>query len=203
MYLNFNLLAARKITPDYILLLQAIRQKEAKWLEENCQIGMLKAMEEEGDITFIKPKNKQQSIFEIVRTTDKANKLLTDVQRPLKDPNLLILLDWLVNIYKQRGKEIGNTKRILENLEKFQQETEIKNNSLAYLFKDFLESEYVEENSNVLEYVLHYPRKVALRGNNNIAYIMDWQLEDSWLYKHYLSKEEYFKKEFKRIGDEK
>jgi tryptophanyl-tRNA synthetase len=116
---------------------------------------------------------------------DKGKQLLAELEEADVEEQDSLVYDWLLSYYKNAGKEIGNRKKTLSHIKDFRVKSGICKNNLIKLCIDFLKEN--EERSNKLQFVFYYPKTV---------FATRFDLEESWLYSHYLKKEEYFKSIF-------
>lgn len=160
MYINFNAYKKHNLTPEYLIQLLAIKQKQT----EEINSDILRHFEELGYISYTKGK-KNQDKRELVRLSDKGKKILKDISTDSKDwtEDEEVLYDWLSKYYEERGKQVGNPNRVKKLLRWFSVETGIYKNNLIKLIVDFLKDEYVDEESKVLEFILFYPKKIHNR----------------------------------------
>lgn len=193
MFINFNIYKKYNLTPEYLINLLAIKQKQT----EEINTDVLGRFEELGYVTYTKGK-KNQDIRELVRLSDKGKKLFKDLGTvPGAINEDIVVKDWLVRYYKSLGKEIGSERRIEQYIINLRVEADIYKNNIILLLQDFLSDESIEESSKVLESVFFQKiRKTVDKNGNVVYYEVPWKLEESWLYNHYKRKEEYFKSIF-------
>lgn len=193
MHINFNIYKKHNLTPEYLIQLLAVKQKQT----EEINTDVLSNFEDLGYISYVKGK-KNQDKRELVRLSDKGKKLFKDLGAvPSATNEDIIVKDWLIKYYKSLGKEIGSERRIEQYIINFRVEADIYKNNIILLLQDFLSDELVEESSKVLESVFFQKIRKAMDKNGNIVYYeVPWKLEESWLYNHYKRKEEYFKSIF-------
>ena len=124
-YINFNLLQSRGLTVlDYCLLIAA--SQNAREDLSNIISELIYSDEryeylvEEGYLKFIKG-NKSQNEFEKLRIDTKGKKLLEDASAAEVTDEDVTVFDWLENLYKKMGKEVGNRRKTKEYIAKFRQ----------------------------------------------------------------------------------
>jgi hypothetical protein len=186
MTINFELLD--KLENDrFLIFLARINQISTTWLIDNLTKDIYSHFEAQSWIRHIKQKNKEEHLYNSLRLSDKGRNYLRDLFKESdateEDKEYL---KRLTEYYISKGKEIGNPNRVLSYLIKFRTESGISGDNLTRLFADFLSSDYVDEKSRNLEYILFYPKKFTTDKGKTIAYEAKWDLYDSWLYKHYL-----------------
>lgn len=196
-YINFKLLKEKNLSYSDYCFLCAINQIDLEEVETLPDSDYTR-FKELSLVKHIKPKNKKESFLTSLRLDAKGKKLLTDLERsPEVIGDDIKIKDWLVEYYKSKGKEIGSHKRIEQYLVNLRLEAGLCRNNLAILFKDFLSEDYVDESSKVLESTLFQNLRAGLdKKGEKFYYNVSWNLEDSWIYKHYLKKEQYFKSIF-------
>jgi hypothetical protein len=188
MYINFKALNNAPIAPISLMLLIALKQNKT----EDCSniletySASFNILEEQGYVEYVKPKNKKQTKFELARLSKKGQDLVETLTSPEVSEEDEVVLNWLVDRYKKLGKDVGNKKRTGRHIRDFRIASGICKNNLINLCLDFLHEN--EEKSRVLEYVFYYPKTV---------FATKFVLDDSWLYKHYLRKQDYFDNLFK------
>lgn len=194
MYLNFNILQNSGIEFSDLYFLLAAKQIQTDILETIPQ-DTLKRLETLSLVKYIKIPNKKVNPLHYLRLSDKGKRLLNDLELRVVDESDLIVFKWLEKYYLDRGKQVGNPQRTINHIKNFRIESGICKNNLIKLCVDFLNSEYVDENSRVLEYAFFYPKKITTDGKT-IAYLAQWDLHDSWLYNHYVQNKERLEKTF-------
>lgn len=183
--INFELYEKYQLESSDLFYLFAAKQVRKEILEQTPQ-DVLKRLEVLSLVRSIKGSAKENPLHKL-RITDKGKKLLIE---PIGGEDEDKLFIWLANYYTERGKEIGNPNRVKKLLLWFKQETGIEKNALVKLFMHFLNDDYVNEESRVLEFTLFYPKKFTTDKGKSIAYEAKPDIYDSWLYKHYLKYKE-------------
>jgi hypothetical protein len=185
MTINFELLD--KLENDrFFIFLARINQISTTWLIDNLTEDIYSHFEAQSWIKHIKSKSKKEHLYNSLRLSDKGRNYLRDLFKEQKgNDDDRELLDWLIEYYRIKGKDVGNPNRTLDYMVKFRLETGIEKNNLAILIKDFLQDPYVEDSSKVLEFAFFYPKKITTDNGRTIAYETRWDLHDSWLFKHY------------------
>lgn len=179
------------INPQDIILLQLIHQNQKEDLryevETHLDALILDEFHTKGWVEFIKAKNKADTLQNRARLTKHGKQLLENLQTPPVSEEDEKVAVWLIDKYKRLGKDIGNGKKLRRHIRDFRHASGIEKNNLVMLVLNFLQEH--EDQSRVLEYVFYYPKTV---------FATRFDIEDSWLYKHYLKKEEYFKSIFEK-----
>ena len=184
MYLNFNLLHKKGLEPQDIYFLAGIKQIEKEALDK-LPGDVFNRLEALSLLTSIKGKKGDNPMYN-VRLSSVGKKLVKEVfTEPIAGEDEEILFNWLSKYYTDRGKECGNPNRVKKLLAWFSSETGIYKNDLIKLFVDFLQDDYVDEASRVLEFTLFYPRKFTTDKGKTVAYEAKPDIFDSWLYKHF------------------
>jgi hypothetical protein len=186
MTINFEFL--NKLENDcFLIFLCAINQTKTEYLIDNLTEDIYSHFEAQSWIKHIKSKSKKEHLYNSLRLSDKGRNYLRDLFKESEATDEdREYLKRLTEYYISKGKEIGNPNRVLSYLIKFRTESGISGDNLTRLFADFLASDYVEDNSRILEYILFYPKKFTTDKGKTIAYEAKWDLYDSWLFKHYL-----------------
>ena len=184
MYINFELYRKKGLVPEDIYYLVGIKQLDEttlEWLSSERKVRF----DEMGLLTAIKGKPKQEDCYK-VRLSKKGKSLINSLSTDsLVTETEDILYEWLSKYYLEKGKEVGNPNRVKKLLSWFANETNIRKNDLIKLFVDFLNDEYVDEASRVLEFTLFYPKKFTVDKGKTVAYEAKPDIYDSWLYKHF------------------
>ena len=204
MYLNVNLITSKGFTLREVLILQLLKQNQTEDLEKELVLylsdDILERFKEDGLITSIKKRRKDESDFRVMRLSTKGKKMLKDFTENFEGTEEdRIIAEWAIEQYKRKDKEVGNEGRVKKYLTLFRQETDIDKNKLAYLIGHFLKDDYVDDTSRVLEYALFYPKKFTTDGGRTIAFQATWDVEDSWLYRHYLKNKKEFDEKFETL----
>lgn len=186
-YINFNLLQSRGLTVlDYCLLIAA--SQNAREDLSNIISELIYSDEryeylvEEGYLKFIKG-NKSQNEFEKLRIDTKGKKLLEDASAAEVTDEDVTVFDWLENLYKKMGKEVGNRRKTKEYIAKFRQLSGIDKNRLVFLCKTFVKDDNEQEYSFKLENVFYKPKT---------HFNIHFDIEESRLYKYYLKRKRLF-----------
>ena len=195
MYLNFSTFTKSGLQPEDLYFLAAIKQIEKEQLETLPQ-DVIERFEALGILTIIKG-TKSDSEQSKIRLNSKGKKFLNSLfAENTWGEDEEIIFNWLADYYKKRGKEVGNPNRVKKLLKWFSEETGIYKNNLIKLFIDFLNDEYVEEESRVLEFTLFYPKKFTTDKGRTVAYEAKPDIFDSWIYKHFEKNKERLIKTF-------
>lgn len=180
MYINFNIYKKHNLTPEHLIQLLAIKQKEVSEINTN----VLSEFDSLGYTTYIKGK-KDALKNELVRLSAKGKKLLEDIETPDVEEEDRTVFEWLKNYYLKADKEIGNGAKTLRHIRDFRIKSGIEKNNLIKLVLDFLAEN--EERSKKLEYIWYYPKTV---------YATKFDLEESWLWNHFIKNKERLEKTF-------
>jgi hypothetical protein len=195
MYLNFQTFKKHNLKPEDLFYLLAVKQIEKEQLETLPQ-DVIERFESLGILTTIKGV-KSDSEQSKIRLNSKGKKFLNSLfAENTWGEDEEIIFNWLADYYKKRGKEVGNPNRVKKLLRWFSEETGIYKNNLIKLFIDFLNDEYVEEESRVLEFTLFYPKKFTTDKGRTVAYEAKPDIFDSWIYKHFEKNKERLIKTF-------
>lgn len=185
MYINLSVFSKSQLVFSDLVFLCAISQTETNWLIENLTEDIYKRFEALSLTKHIKVKNKKSHLYECLRLSEVGKQLLSELEEaPSLEEDFKVFV-WLSNYYKNAGKEIGNRKKTLSYIKDFRVKSGICKNNLIKLCVDFLNEN--EERSNKLQFIFYYPKTV---------FATRFDLEESWLYSHYLKKEYYFKSIF-------
>lgn len=185
MYINISVLNESKLQFADLVFLCAISQTETDWLIDNLNEVNYERFKELSLIKHINQKSKKEHLYASLRLSDVGKQLLSDLEEVEVEEQDSLVYTWLSNYYKNAGKEIGNRKKTLSYIKDFRIKSQISKNNLIKLCVDFLKDN--EERSNKLQFVFYYPKTV---------FATRFDLEESWLYSHYLKKEDYFKSIF-------
>jgi len=183
-YINFNLLHKKGLEPEDVYFLLGIKQLEREVLDK-LPGGVFNRLESLSLLTAIKGRKGDNPAYN-VRLSSLGKKLVKEIfTEPIAGDVEEVMLTWLSKYYTGKGKEIGNPNRVKKLLAWFSSETGIYKNDLIKLFVDFLQDDYVDEASRVLEFTLFYPKKFTTDKGKTIAYEAKPDIFDSWLYKHF------------------
>ena len=184
MYINLSVLGKSGLEYSDLVFLAAIKQVDKDVLEKLTG-DVFNRLEGLSLLTSIKGKKGDNPMYN-VRLSSVGKKLVKEVfTEPIAGEDEEILFNWLSKYYTDRGKEVGNPNRVKKLLAWFSSETGIYKNDLIKLFVDFLQDDYVDEASRVLEFTLFYPRKFTTDKGKTVAYEAKPDIFDSWLYKHF------------------
>ncbi len=184
MYLNFSLFPQKLKTEDLFYLL-AIKQIEKEILISIPE-DSLSRFKELNLIKYINGAKKEDEALK-VRLSENGNRLMSNLSDPPVEEQDEKILNWLCDHYKKLGKESGNKKKTARHIRDFRLKSNIEKNNLIKLCLDFLNDDENMDRSRVLEYIFYYPKTV---------FATKFDIEESWLYRHYLKKEDYFKNIF-------
>ena len=191
MYINTKILKQHNLNLQQVSLLQILHQNKTEDMSELLESynGDLDVLNEKGLLSEIKAKSKQESVYKRLRLSKKGSELLNNLSIVDVDEDSLKIYDWIAEIYKQSGKELGNQKKTKQFIAQFSKESGIHKNSLAFLIQSFVNDETQFEWSKVLQYLF-------FKGDSVFAIRFD--LYSSKLYQYYLKNENYFLEKFKK-----
>ncbi len=194
MYINTKLLVSRDLTLLDVAVLQIIKQNKFEdnsiIITQNIPIVSLQRYADLGLIEYVKPKNKTQTWAHTIRLSSKGNNWLEDLETPEIEEEDLKMYNWLEDIYKKTGKEVGNRNKTKQFIAAFRTQSGICRNNLAYLCQVFISDEEQFEWSKRLQYLFY-------KGDS--LFSVKFQLEGSRLYQYYLKNEEGFKRKFEEL----
>jgi len=151
MYLNLELYKKHNLQPQDLYFLIGIKQVDKDVLETLNESDFSR-YNELGLLTSIKGSLKENPAYRI-RLSKKGKELLTNLEIAEVNEDSLKIYDWIADIYKQSGKELGNQKRTKQFIAQFSKESGIEKNSLAFLIQSFVNDESQFEWSKVLQYL--------------------------------------------------
>jgi hypothetical protein len=196
MYINLKYLESKNISLNEFVLLQLIKQNKVEDLSKNIEPLFTSEIEQKFSemslIEYVKAKNKSQTKFELIRTTKKANEILDNTEIADMSEEIVVLYDWVKNIYLSKGKQVGNQKRSKMMLAQFSKESQITKNCLAFLLRTFIEDEEQQEYSHNLQYLF-------FKGES--LFSVKFDLNSSRLYQYYLKNEDFFLQKFKELSN--
>jgi hypothetical protein len=190
-YINTKILKQHNLNLQQVSLLQILHQNKTEDMSELLESynGDLDVLNEKGLLSEVKAKSKQESVYKRLRLSKKGSELLNNLSIVDIDEDSLKIYDWIAEIYKQSGKELGNQKKTKQFIAQFSKESGIHKNSLAFLIQSFVNDESQFEWSKVLQYLF-------FKGDSVFAIRFD--LHSSKLYQYYLKNENYFLEKFKK-----
>lgn len=195
MYLNFNKYTTSNLSPEHLLLLIAIKQKEEEFIELFWDGEMIEQWKENELIKTLK--NGQ------VRVDKKGSRLLKDLSSSggiSKETETIV--EWLIGIYKNKENGIVRNKaETKRRCQWFSEQTGIEKNELAMLLRCFLTDTYSSESGmTVEEFKRDNPRMVLSNLLDNIFwtppnnFARNYTLDDSPLYRYMEDNREYLDK---------
>lgn len=192
-YINYEILTSKNLSLYELPILQLIKQNKTEDLsnEIKFQVEDTQFIEKWlniGYIEVIKGK-KCQTEYQKLRTTKLGNKVLEDIGTADITEDSLKIFDWISELYKQSGKDLGNQKKTKQFIAQFSKESGIEKNSLAFLIQSFVNDESQFDWSKVLQYLF-------FKGDSVFAVRFD--LHSSRLYQFYQKNEDYFREQFKK-----
>lgn len=187
MYINIPLFRQKNLQPEDIFYLCAIKQIDKEVLEI-IPNNVLERFKELSLVEYIKGKKNEEDWCKI-RLSKKGKELLENISIAEVDEDSLKIFNWITEIYKQSGKELGNQKKTKQFIAQFSKESGIEKNSLAFLIQSFVNDESQFEWSKVLQYLF-------FKGDS--VFSIRFDLSASRLYQYYQKNEEYFNEQFKK-----
>lgn len=113
-YINFKILKKYNLTPEQLVLLIAIKQKEVEYIEKFINTDVLSHFDALGYTTYVNGK-KDALKSELVRLSEKGKKLLEDIGTPDVEEEHLKMRDYLIEMYlshEDKERVVGNKKLI-------------------------------------------------------------------------------------------
>lgn len=187
MYINYEIMTSKHLTLYELSILTLIKQNRIEPLSKEIEFEVkdttiMEKLSNIGYIESIKGK-KGQSIYELVRTTKKANDLLEDIGTPNISEGDLQMRDYLIKMYLESDdaeRSIGNKKKIVMYISIMRNELNLTLHQFFYLCEYFL-AEYPY--TKLLEYIF-------FNSNKNRYGKFQNNLEDSPLYQFYDEKQQ-------------
>lgn len=196
MYINTNNLL-RLNEPLMLPLLLVLKHASKKDVSEVIPKVMLTDdpkdldwLVDEGYIKYIKGK-KEDNLLQKLRLDTKGKLFLNALQDPEVLEEDMQFCNWLITVYKDKGKTIKSGKKLLSLIAWFRESTQIDKNKLAYLLKCFIQ----EQEETDFKYS-HDINNVFWKPTN--LFQTRPILEDSRLYSFYISNKEKMDKEFEK-----
>ncbi len=187
MYINLSVLGKSGLEYSDLVFLAAINQTETEWLIENFKDSDYERFERLSIIKHIKQKSKKEHLYTSLRLSDLGKSLLSEIEEaPIEEEDKTVF-EWLKNYYLKAGKEIGNGAKTQRHIRDFRIKSDIQKNNLIKLVLDFLAEN--EERSKKLEYIWYYPKT---------AFATRFDLEESWLWSHFIRNKERLEKTFEQ-----
>ena len=187
MYINLSVLGKSGLEYSDLVFLAAINQTETEWLIENFKDSDYERFERLSIIKHIKQKSKKEHLYVSLRLSDLGKQLLSELEEaPIEEEDKTVF-EWLKNYYLKAGKEIGNGAKTQRHIRDFRIKSGIQKNNLIKLVLDFLAEN--EERSKKLEYIWYYPKT---------AFATRFDLEESWLWSHFIRNKERLEKTFEQ-----
>ena len=185
MYLNISVFTKSNLQFSDLVFLAAINQTETDWLIENFKDSDYERFERLSIIKHIKQKSKKEHLYTSLRISEIGKQLLSELEEaPIEEEDKTVF-EWLKNYYLKADKEIGNGAKTLRHIRDFRVKSGIEKNNLIKLVLDFLAEN--EEKSRKLEYIWYYPKT---------AFATKFDLEESWLWNHFIKNREKLEKTF-------
>lgn len=192
MYLNFKLLNRKGLSVYDFMFLTAAKQNKFEDLSEECET--LAGLEinryiEDGLVEYVSTSKHGKTPWHRLRTTSKANDLLSDLETPEVTEEDLKVFEWLAASYRASGKDVGNMKQTKKYIALFRAHSGIDRNKLVKLCSDFIDHPDESKWSFKLEFLFFK------REHNNQRH---FDLECSKLWQYYLKYKEYYDELFKK-----
>ncbi len=193
MYINFNIASNYALVPEDVVVLQAIFQNRFEDQSKLLEIfnSNIDKFEKQEMVKFVQG-TKKSTRAQLVRLSDKGNKILDEIQIPEINQDDLDVYSWLEGVYKKQGKEVGNAKKTKMLIAQFRSHSGIERNHLALLCKVFINDEHEMEYSKRLEYLFWKPANL---------FQTKFDIEQSRLYQYYLKRKEEFDAKFLKINN--
>lgn len=191
MYINTKILKQKNLNLTQVALLQILHQNRTEDMSELLKSynGDLDVLKDKGFIDEVKAKNKQKSVFKLLRLSKTGKSVLDAVETPEVNEDDLKIFDWVANIYANTGREIGNAKRTKMFIAQFSKESGISKNSLAFLIQSFINDESQFDWSKKLQHLF-------FKGDS--VFSVRFDLNSSRLYQYYLKNQNFFDTKFKQ-----
>lgn len=138
MYINFELLTDKGYTPDELITLIMILQREAFQMEHLHSDSLFGKFEQEGLISYVK---EGKSLIERVRLTKKGKELVLKMTSWGHSDNVDKLASKLQSMYDEYNvpeERKGKVKEIIERLQWFLESTPFSLTDIYYEFEDYL-----------------------------------------------------------------
>lgn len=194
-YVNLNNLFKLEYVHNitFLLILKQSKSKDVSeyLLRSGCTLGNLNDLKEQGYVKFIKGK-KDQTQFQKARLDKKGTEFLNSLDEPEVLEEDKQFANWLVGLYKEKGKVIKSQKKLLKLIAWFRETTGINRNKLGYLLKCYIEEQEKTD--------FKYSHDV-----NNVFWVREHlyqtkpTLDNSRLYSFYLLNKHKFDKEFEKF----
>lgn len=180
MYINFEQLVSSGLSPNDLINLLAIRQKEKPVIESISN----EDLEVYQSFGFVENKGKG-----MIRLTNKGTSFLTTVETPIVTDDILDTLNGMISIYEGNGKEIGVSRLEAQSrLAWFMCNTNFKKDLIIGITK-----QYVQESNEYTLSLCNFiwrPQSSAFSIHKNLK---DSKLFDLISFKYGLNTEYYFK----------
>ena len=206
MFINFNIYKKHNLTPEHLINLLAVKQKQA----EEINTDVLGRFEELGYVTYTKGK-KNQDIRELVRLSDKGKKLLTDLSfEGVVDEESEKIRDWVVSVYKNKnGGIVKNKTELGRRIHWFKTITDIRGNFLAVLIQCVMQDTYDPEcGQNFYDAKKENPRLILSNLAENLFFSQQshfdkhYTLDKSPLFTYFEDNQEYIKQVWNQLLNE-
>lgn len=196
MYINFSLLNSRQLEPLDFMFLCAVKNNKT---EDNSAVieyyfkDVLSKFKDSNLITFVKAKNKSETVYNRVRLTSVGNDWVDALTTADIIEDDIQLFNWLEGIYKSMGKEAGNKRKCRNFIAQFRANSGIYKNHLAFLCQSFINDEKEIEFSQKLEFLF-------FKGANLFSTKFD--IYQSRLFQYYEKRKDYFENKFLTIKND-
>lgn len=192
MYINLKVLQHHNLDIDDYINLVLIRQQRhenvGSALEERLTPDIIQKYEDKDLVSYVRGKDGQSEIAKI-RVSTTGRDVIDAVDTAEVSPEDLTIRDWLVKIYSNEDKIIGNKKRIAQGIAQFRASSGINKNSLAFLLKTFIQDEKNFEYNKKLENLFFDANSVFDRA---------FKLERCRLWEYYEKRQKFFDEKFKK-----
>lgn len=196
MYVNYQLLNSRQITPHEFMFLLAVKSNKT---EDNSSVieyhfkDVLSKFKGTNYITFVKTKNKAENEYNTVRLTSLGLDCIDDLTTTDVIEDDIQLFNWLDSLYRSMGKEAGNKRKCKNFIAQFRVNSGICKNRLAFLCQTFINDEKEIEFSQKLEFLF-------FKGANLFSTKFD--IYQSRLFQYYEKRKQFFENKFLTIKND-
>lgn len=197
MHLSHSNILKSGLSPWKILLLDAARQQTK---EKNLEEVIASYIQSDSELEELISKQyikviktpKKASELSRLRIDKNGKKLLEKIQEVESEEQDRLFTEWLVKLYREKGKTIKSSKKLLGLVAWFRTATGIEKNKLGYLLQKFVA---IQEETD-FKYS-HNVNNVFWKPEN--LYQSRPNLDNSRLYNFYLEDKEKFDKEFENF----
>ncbi len=206
MYLNLKQFQKSNLTPEELIQLLAIKQKESELIKEE----FLERFDELGYTKYIKG-GKSSTKTDLVRLSPSGEKLLVKLSfEGSADEETEKLAEFLIKVYKTKnGGIVKNKTELKRRLQWMKETTGIKGNFLAILLQLAISDTYSEDcGQNFKEFKKENPRAILSNICENLIWTPSshfnrhYNLSQSPLYTYFEDNEEYVRRVWEAKLDE-